>query len=121
VGVIALDKQGAARQKPNRRAYCHLVVKTVSGWFGLALALTFPRSGSEASLLSTSTDNMPGISANSERLRALQLLARCPTGCTETLMLAHGFSAEMLGRLVIDGLVTTQPGTMLAGRSDHGA
>jgi hypothetical protein len=58
---------------------------------------------------------MPGISSDSERQRALQLLARSPTGCTETLMLAHGFSAEMLGRLVIDGLSVAQPGTMLAG------
>jgi hypothetical protein len=45
----------------------------------------------------------------------LQLLARSPTGCTETLMLAHGFSAEMLGRLVLDGLASAQPGMMLAG------
>ncbi len=58
---------------------------------------------------------MPDVSANSERQRALGLLARSATGCTETLMLAHGFTAEMLGRLVLDGLVTVQPGTMLAG------
>jgi hypothetical protein len=58
---------------------------------------------------------MPDISANSERQRALQLLARSPTGCTETLMLAHGFTAEMLGRLVIDGFASVQRGTMLAG------
>jgi hypothetical protein len=30
-------------------------------------------------------------------------------------MLAHGFSAEMLGRLVIDGLASVKRGTMLAG------
>ena len=58
---------------------------------------------------------MPGISANSEKQRALELLARSPTGCTETLMLAHGFTAEMLGRLVIDGLASVQRGTVLAG------
>jgi hypothetical protein len=58
---------------------------------------------------------MPDISPSSERQRALQLLARSPTGCTETLMLAHGFTAEMLGRLVIDGLASVQRGTMLAG------
>ena len=58
---------------------------------------------------------MPDISATSERQRALQLLARSPAGCTETLMLAHGFSAEMLGRLVIDGFASVERGTMLAG------
>jgi hypothetical protein len=58
---------------------------------------------------------MPDISANSERQRALQLLARSATGCTETLMLAHGFSAETLGRLVIDGFASVERGTMLAG------
>jgi hypothetical protein len=57
---------------------------------------------------------MPDISANSERQRALQLLARSVSGCTETLMLAHGFAAEMLGRLVIDGFASVQRGTMLA-------
>jgi hypothetical protein len=58
---------------------------------------------------------MPDISANSERQGALQLLARSATGSTETLMLAHGFSAEMLGRLVIDGFASVESGTMLAG------
>jgi hypothetical protein len=58
---------------------------------------------------------MPDISPSSERQRALQLLARSSTGCTETLMLAHGFTAEMLGRLVIDGFASVQRGTMLAG------
>jgi hypothetical protein len=57
---------------------------------------------------------MSGISATGERRRALQLLARSPTGCTETLMLAHGFSTEMLGRLVINGFASVQLGTMLA-------
>jgi ABC-type taurine transport system ATPase subunit len=59
---------------------------------------------------------MLGISSDSERQRALQLLARSPTGCTETLMLAHGFNTEMLGRLVIDGLAIAQPGTMFSGQ-----
>jgi hypothetical protein len=32
-----------------------------------------------------------------------------------SLLLAHGFSPEMVGRLVLDGLVTTQVGVMQAG------
>jgi hypothetical protein len=31
-------------------------------------------------------------------------------------MLAHGFKAELLAALVHDGLATTQPGTIRAGR-----
>jgi hypothetical protein len=31
-------------------------------------------------------------------------------------MLAHGFSKEMLGRLVIDGFASVQLGAMLAGQ-----
>jgi hypothetical protein len=59
---------------------------------------------------------MSGITAIGERRRALQLLARSPTGCTETLMSAHGFSTEVLGRLVIDGFAKVHVGTMLAGQ-----
>jgi hypothetical protein len=58
---------------------------------------------------------MSSISAIGERRRALELLSRSPTGCTETLMLAHGFSAEMLGRLVVDGFANVERGTKLAG------
>ena len=38
-----------------------------------------------------------------ERLRALRLLAGSPLGCTEAIMLAHGFMDEMLTGLVRDG------------------
>ena len=41
---------------------------------------------------------------NDEQRRALQLLARSPNGCTEALMMAHGFESAMLGHLVVDGL-----------------
>ena len=58
---------------------------------------------------------MSSIAAIGERRRALQMLALSPIGCTETLMLAHGFGAEMLGRLVIDGFARAQRETMVAG------
>jgi hypothetical protein len=35
---------------------------------------------------------------NSERQGALRLLAKTLNGCTEALMLAHGFTAELLDR-----------------------
>jgi hypothetical protein len=59
---------------------------------------------------------MSAISPTNERRRALQLLARSATGCTETLMLAHGFSAEVLDQLVIDGLARAEHGILLAGQ-----
>jgi hypothetical protein len=50
-----------------------------------------------------------------EQDRALSLLAGSPFGCTEAIMLAHGFTVEMLGRLVLGGLATATPGAMQAG------
>jgi hypothetical protein len=52
---------------------------------------------------------------DAEDKRALQLLAGSPHGCTEAIMLAHGFTAETLGRLIVDGLATAAPGIMYAG------
>jgi hypothetical protein len=52
---------------------------------------------------------------SAERHRALRLLAGSPLGCTEAIMLAHGFTVEVLRRLVLDGLATATPGTVQAG------
>jgi hypothetical protein len=43
------------------------------------------------------------------------VLAGAPNGCTEAIMLAHGFTVETLGRLLLEGLATATPGTMQAG------
>ena len=51
-----------------------------------------------------------------EQKRALQLLAGSPHGCTEAIMLAHGFTAELLVDLVHDGLAKAVPGIMYAGK-----
>jgi len=40
--------------------------------------------------------------------RALELLAACPDGCTEAIMLAHGFSIDMMVELINSGLATLQ-------------
>jgi hypothetical protein len=48
--------------------------------------------------------------------QALRLLAASPLGCTEAIVLAHGFKTELLAVLVRDGLAITQPGTTRAGR-----
>jgi len=41
-----------------------------------------------------------------DRRRALELLAASPEGCTEALMFANGFTAELLIELVRAGLVS---------------
>jgi hypothetical protein len=39
-----------------------------------------------------------------EELRALRLLARYPSGCTEQVMLGHGFTPDQIANLVFGGL-----------------
>jgi hypothetical protein len=46
----------------------------------------------------------------------LELLAGSPHGCTEAIMLAHGFTTETLGGLVVEGFASTAPGIMYAGK-----
>jgi hypothetical protein len=51
-----------------------------------------------------------------EQRRALALLARSPNGCTEALMMAHGFPLAMLGDLVMGGLALATFQDTRAGR-----
>jgi hypothetical protein len=48
--------------------------------------------------------NPPGT-----RRRALELLAASRDGCTEAIMLAHGFTIDLLVELVRAGLATAKP------------
>src|SRR5262249_10730490 len=43
-----------------------------------------------------------------ERRRALELLAQCRDGYTETMMFAHGFSIDMIVELINSGLATAK-------------
>lgn len=45
---------------------------------------------------------------NADRRRALELLDASPDGCTESIMLAHGFTVDLLVELVRAGLATAQ-------------
>ena len=45
--------------------------------------------------------------SSAKRRRALELLAASPYGCTEAIMLAHGFTADFLVNLIRAGMVTT--------------
>jgi hypothetical protein len=50
------------------------------------------------------------------RRRALELLEHKRDGCTEAIMLAHGFTADMLVELVTARLAIAQTERMVAGR-----
>lgn len=47
--------------------------------------------------------------------RALALLADSATGCTEAIMLAHGFGPKLMADLIGAGLATAEIGRMRAG------
>jgi hypothetical protein len=50
------------------------------------------------------------------RRRVLELLAQCPQeGCSETLLLAHGFTTDQLVALVRTGLVTATSDRVVTG------
>jgi hypothetical protein len=51
-----------------------------------------------------------------DQRRALTLLAGSSHGCTEAILLAHGFTIEMLVVLVSDGLATATSEIVHAGR-----
>jgi hypothetical protein len=53
--------------------------------------------------------------ARSDRRRALDLLASRRNGCTEAIMLAHGFTVELMLDLCVAGLATATPERMVAG------
>jgi hypothetical protein len=53
------------------------------------------------------------------RRRALELLASCRDGCTEAIMLAHGFSIDMMVELVNAGLATATAQRIFAGTSRY--
>jgi hypothetical protein len=62
----------------------------------------------------TKTDNR-AAAVSADQRRALRVLAGSPHGCTQAIMLAHGFGTKMLADLIRDGLATTQPGTVRTG------
>jgi hypothetical protein len=53
--------------------------------------------------------------AKPDRRRALELLASCPDGCTEAIMLAHGFTVGQLVELVRAGFATAQTECVVVG------
>ena len=58
---------------------------------------------------------MPRRPPKPDRRRALELLAASPDGCTEAIMLAHGFTVELMVDLCIAELAIAAPERMVAG------
>jgi hypothetical protein len=54
-------------------------------------------------------------SAKPDRRRALELLAASPDGCTEAIMLAHGFTVPRMVALIRAGLATATGERVVAG------
>ena len=52
-----------------------------------------------------------------DRRRALELLASCPDGCTEAVMLTHGFTTAQMVELVRAGLASVSAERVVAGRT----
>jgi hypothetical protein len=50
-----------------------------------------------------------------DRRRALELLASCRDGCTEAMMVAHGFTVPQMVELVRAGLATATAERVVAG------
>jgi hypothetical protein len=50
-----------------------------------------------------------------DQLRALDILAGCPHGCTEGTLRAHGFTVRLLARIVRAGLAAARPEIVKAG------
>lgn len=65
----------------------------------------------------TSSQANSGLIRNRDRRRALELLASCRDGCTEALLRAHGFTVDMLAKIVLAGLASVSTERVLAGRS----
>jgi len=51
-----------------------------------------------------------------DRRRARKLLASCRDGCTEVIMVAHGFSVEQMVELVRAGLASVAAQRVVAGQ-----
>jgi hypothetical protein len=55
------------------------------------------------------------VKLTKEQRRALRLLAGSPNGCTEAILMAHGFHLAMLGKLAFDGLANVEAHQTMAG------
>ena len=59
---------------------------------------------------------MTALRQDITRRRALELLASCRDGCTDTIMVAQGFSVEQMVELVRGGLASVVAQRVVAGQ-----
>jgi hypothetical protein len=52
---------------------------------------------------------------SNEELRALRLLARYPSGCTEPVIMAHGFELDQIATLVFRGFTKREVSNVTIG------
>jgi hypothetical protein len=115
LGDVGADRKGtllARADNPGDGRVCDL--RCGEGpLLGPIMALTDAPSGRRTSLGRAVARRLP----NPDRRRALELLAGCPQeGCTEAIMLAHGFTITQMVELVRPGLAAAAPQRVKAGR-----
>ena len=59
---------------------------------------------------------MSELSLSAEQRRALELLGGHGNGCTEDLLVAHGFSRALVAELILAGLASATIERVMAGR-----
>jgi hypothetical protein len=64
------------------------------------------------------TPPQPPVAIPSPTAAGRELLASCRDGCSEAIMLAHGFSIEMMVELVNAGLATATAERVVAGKRE---
>jgi hypothetical protein len=74
----------------------------------LATATAALAVGAKAVLAGNLAGQLPSADVEGDHRRALELLARCTDGCSEAVLLAHGFRPKLIPESVRTGLATTQ-------------
>src|ERR1022692_3942330 len=73
-----------------------------------ALTSAFPSNGHSQRSGKQRLQRRAAMIRRHEAAGALELLARCTDGCSEAVLLAHGFRPKLIPELVRTGLATTQ-------------
>jgi hypothetical protein len=74
--------------------------KAPTGWSLLHFGVTIPAGANLGVLILPTTRRSSRRHPKPDRRRALELLASCPEGCSEAIMLTHGFTTAQMVELV---------------------
>jgi hypothetical protein len=100
---------GKLRVKPGDRAADDTAVRIVD----LARTGVCDVEGLTAAVLVSDRSTMAKLTG--EQYSALRLLARRPNGCTDAILLGHGFDLAMLAKLAFDGFANLGAREAMAG------